>query len=135
TRTLHELYPMLADVPITHDWCGPIDRTRTGIPIFGHLGGRRHIVYGVGFSGNGVGPCVVGGHILASLAPGVADEGSGCGPVGGLRPDAVGLIGAQVVREGVARKEEAEMLGREPGRLAVALARLAPAGMIPKKGE
>jgi hypothetical protein len=37
------------------------------------------------------------------------------------------------VREGVARKEEAEMEGREPSRLAVALARFAPAGMIPKK--
>ena len=55
-RALHEIYPMLADVPIAADWCGPIDRTRTGIPIFGHLGGRSHIVYGVGFSGNGVAP-------------------------------------------------------------------------------
>jgi hypothetical protein len=35
----------------------------------------------------------------------------------------------------VARKEEAEMEGREPNRLAVRLAALAPAGMIPKKAE
>jgi hypothetical protein len=49
-HSLHEIYPMLADVPIATDWCGPIDRTRTGLPIFGHLGGRSHIIYGVGFS-------------------------------------------------------------------------------------
>jgi glycine/D-amino acid oxidase-like deaminating enzyme len=138
-RSLHEVYPMLADVPIAADWCGPIDRTRSGIPIFGHLGGREHIVYGVGFSGNGVGPCVVGGRILSSLALGIADEWSGCGLVDGRQgrfpPDPVRFLGAHVVREAVARKEAAEMDGRDPSRVAVALARLAPAGMIPKKGE
>jgi putative aminophosphonate oxidoreductase len=138
-RSLHEVYPMLADVPITADWCGPIDRTRSGIPVFGHLGGREHIVYGVGFSGNGVGPCVVGGRILTSLALGSTDEWSKCGLVDGIQgrfpPEPVRFIGAHVVREGVARKEAAEMEGREPGRLATALASLAPAGMIPKKGE
>ena len=74
-----------------------------------------------------------------SLALGIADEWSGCGLVDGLQgrfpPDPVRFLGAHVVREGVARKEAAEMDGREPSRLAVALARLAPAGMIPKKGE
>jgi glycine/D-amino acid oxidase-like deaminating enzyme len=139
TRTLHEIYPMLADVPIAADWCGPIDRTRTGIPIFGHLGGRSHIVYGVGFSGNGVAPCVVGGRILASLALGIADEWSGCALVDGVQgrfpPDPIRFLGAHVVREGVARKEAAETEGRKPSRVAVALARLAPAGLIPKKPE
>jgi glycine/D-amino acid oxidase-like deaminating enzyme len=138
-HSLHELYPMLADVPIAADWCGPIDRTRTGLPIFGHLGGRSHIVYGVGFSGNGVAPAVVGGKILASLALDTADEWSACGLVDGLQgrfpPDPVRFLGAHVVREAVARKEEAEMEGREPNRLAVRLAALAPAGMIPKKAE
>ena len=84
-------------------------------------------------------PAVVGGKILASLALGVADEWSGCGLVDGRQgrfpPEPVRFLGAHVVREGVARKEEAEMLGRTPSRLAVALARLAPAGMIPKRAE
>jgi hypothetical protein len=47
----------------------------------------------------------------------------------------VRFLGAHIVREGVARKEEAETNGRTPSRLAVALAGLAPAGMIPKKDE
>jgi putative aminophosphonate oxidoreductase len=139
TRSFHEIYPMLADVPIAADWCGPIDRTRSGLPIFGHLGGREHIVYGVGFSGNGVAPCVVGGKILASLALGSADEWSSSPLVDGVQgrfpPEPVRFLGAHIVREGVARKEYAETNGRTPSRLAVALAGLAPAGMIPKKDE
>ena len=84
-------------------------------------------------------PCVLGGRILASLALGTADEWSGCALVDGIQgrfpPDPVRFIGAHIVREGVARKEEAETLGRTPSRIAVALAKLAPAGMIPKKDE
>ena len=120
-HSLHEIYPMLADVPIATDWCGPIDRTRTGLPIFGHLGGRSHIVYGVGFSGNGVAPAVVGGRILSSLALGIADEWSAESPrrrpAGPLPARPVRFLGAHVVREAVVRKEEAEMEGRKPSRL------------------
>ena len=131
---------MLADVPIEADWCGPIDRTRTGLPIFGHLGGRSHIVYGVGFSGNGVAP--VRGRRQDPRLAGARQRRrverlrrSSTAVQGRFPPEPVRFIGAHVVREGVARKEGAEMDGREPSRLAVALARLAPAGMIPKKGE
>ena len=61
-------YPQLADVPVTHSWSGPIDRSPTGLPLIGHLGGHPDIVYGVGWSGNGVAPSLIGGRILASLA-------------------------------------------------------------------
>ena len=47
---------LLADVPITHHWGGPIDRTENGQMLFGDLGGNDRILYGVGYSGNGVGP-------------------------------------------------------------------------------
>ena len=62
------IYPNLAGVRVEHDWCGPIDRSFHGLPIFGRLGGREHLIYGVGWSGNGVGPSLLGGRILASLA-------------------------------------------------------------------
>jgi glycine/D-amino acid oxidase-like deaminating enzyme len=67
-------YPALSDVRVEHDWSGPIDRTPNSVPIFGHLGGCEHIVYGLGWSGNGVGPSVVGGKILPSLALDLDDE-------------------------------------------------------------
>ena len=28
-------FPALADIPYTDSWCGPIDRTRSGLPLFG----------------------------------------------------------------------------------------------------
>ncbi len=127
------VYPMLGDVPIAADWCGPIDRSTTGIPLFGRLGGRDHLLYGVGWSGNGVGPSLLGGRILASLALGRNDEWSRCGLVdqrARLFPPAPAcFVGAHLVRAAVRRKENAEAHGRAPHPLAVALARLAPAGL------
>jgi putative aminophosphonate oxidoreductase len=131
------IYPMLADVPIDASWSGPIDRSLHGIPLFGRLGGREHIVYGVGWSGNGVGPSLVGGKILAALALGSDDEWTRS-PLVGERPgrfppDPVRYVGAHLVRDAVVRMERAQVRGEEPRRLDVALAGLAPAGIVPRK--
>jgi putative aminophosphonate oxidoreductase len=129
-------YPALSDVRVEHDWSGPIDRTPNSVPIFGHLGGREHIVYGLGWSGNGVGPSVMGGKILASLALGLDDEWSRSPLVDRRRdlfpPEPVRFLAAQVVRRAVVSKERAEMDGKAPHWLAVRLAALAPAGMEDK---
>jgi glycine/D-amino acid oxidase-like deaminating enzyme len=129
-------YPALADVPITHDWGGPIDRTPTSVPILGHLGGREHLLYGVGWSGNGVGPSFVGGRMLASLALGTTDEWSANGLIDRMPdsfpPEPIRFIGAQLVREAVIRKERSELAGVAPRPLAVRVAALAPAGLEDK---
>ena len=95
TASFHELYPALSDVPAPTVWTGPIDRSHSGLPLFGQLGGRPDIVFGGGFSGNGVGPCCVGGRILASLAMGLDDEWAHRGrllpPHGGFPPEPVKL--------------------------------------------
>ena len=139
TLGFRRLYPNLADVPVEYDWSGPIDRSPSGIPLFGNLGGRPHILYGAGFSGNGVGPSRLGGRILAGMALGDTDGVATCGLVNGkpgsLPPDPVRYIGAHVVRTGVAAKERDEAVGKAPGRVAQLLAGLAPGGMIPKKGK
>lgn len=133
---LRRSYPQLADVSITHDWSGPIDRTPTSLPLMGRLGGREHIVYGVGWSGNGVGPSVIGGKVLASLALGRDDEWSHHALVGRsagrFPPEPIRWAGAHVVRSAVARKEAAEMRGEKPSWLAARLARFAPAGLEDK---
>jgi putative aminophosphonate oxidoreductase len=130
-------YPALADVPIEQDWGGPIDRTPNSVPILGHLGGREHIVYGVGWSGNGVAPSVIGGHVLAGLALGADDEWTRL-PLVDRRhdrfpPEPARYLGGRLVREAVIRKERAEANGREPKRLAVRVAKLAPAGLEDKE--
>jgi glycine/D-amino acid oxidase-like deaminating enzyme len=129
-------YPALSDAPITHDWCGPIDRTPTSLPALGRLARSEHICFGIGWSGNGVGPSVVGGRILASLALGRDDEWSRHPLVGrfagGFPPEPIRWVGAHVVRGAVVRKERAEMAGRKPSLLDVRLAGLAPKGLEDK---
>jgi glycine/D-amino acid oxidase-like deaminating enzyme len=131
------LYPALADVPVPASWTGPIDRSKNGLPFFGRLGGRPDLVYGAGYSGNGVGPAYLGGRILASLALGLDDEWSGSalarGARGGFPPEPIRYPGGMLVRAAVARKEKAEDAGRKPGRVVSAVAGLAPAGLVPVK--
>ena len=114
----------------------PIDRATVGLPFFWRLGGRDDLLCGAGYSGNGVGPSRLGGDILASLALGADDEWARCGlarePTGGrLPPEPFRYLGGRLVREAVARKERAEDRGRRPPPRAVALAKLAPAGLVP----
>ena len=96
------------------------------MPILGHLGGREHLLYGVGWSGNGVGPSFVGGRILASLALGERDEWSPTRLVDRapdpFPPEPARFLGARLVREAVIRKERSELAGRAPRRLAVRMA-------------
>jgi glycine/D-amino acid oxidase-like deaminating enzyme len=133
TADLHHAYPQLRDVAIEHDWCGPIDRSADGLPLLGELGGRPNILYAVGWSGNGVGPSLLGGKLLAAKA---LRRESDAAPLplwnrrgGTLPPDPVRYVGAHVVREAVRRKERAEQEGRHPRRLHTALAALVPAGL------
>lgn len=137
TADLHRYYPQMAGVPVTHAWSGPIDRAPMGFPLFGHLGGREHIVYGVGWSGNGVGPSVLGGKILASLVLGRRD-GWGDHPLvdrsqGHFPPEPIRFVGAHLVRAAVVRRERAENRDERPSWLARKLASLAPAGLEDKE--
>ena len=136
---LRRIYPALADVPVEDAWAGPIDRTAKGLPLIGHLGGREHLLYGVGWSGNGIGPALVGGRILASLALGRRDDWSASrlidADVGAFPPEPVRYVGAHVVRAAVARKERAEALDDSVPRWAAAVSRLAPPGIIPKRTD
>jgi glycine/D-amino acid oxidase-like deaminating enzyme len=136
--SMYGLYPSMHDVPVTHDWMGPIDRTQVGLPFFSRLGGREDIVYGVGYSGNGVGPSFLGGRILASLALGLDDEWTRAGLVrdpAGARfpPEPFRYLGGRVVRNAVERKEDAEDEGRSADRVTLLLADLAPSGLVPLK--
>jgi glycine/D-amino acid oxidase-like deaminating enzyme len=136
TSDFRRYYPQLDHVPITHDWSGPIDRTPDSLPLLGYLGGNRNICYGIGWSGNGVGPSVIGGRILASLALDRKDRWSQYPLVSRsaarFPPEPIRFLGAHVVRTAVARKERAEMQGRRPASLAVLLSRLAPKGLEDK---
>jgi glycine/D-amino acid oxidase-like deaminating enzyme len=121
---LRQLFPALADVPIAARWEGAIDVSSDRLPVFGTVSGTR-IHYGLGYTGNGVGPSWLGGRILASLALG----GDGDSPLAtrklpALPPEPFRTIGAQVVRRALLAVDDAEEAGRRPPAWAKGLARL-----------
>lgn len=129
-------YPALADVGIAAAWRGPTTRTATGLPHFGRLPGSPAVVYGHGYTGNGVGPSRVGGKFLASLALGARDEWAESPmvedrPTDFLPREPIRYLGGQLVRAAVRRKEVAEDAGLTPGPVETALARHAPSGLAP----
>ena len=133
-QDLVRLVPYARGVEITHAWGGPIDRTVDGAPIFGRLPGAVPVVYGVGYSGNGVAPCLTAGQILAASALGRDDEWSGCGlnrgVVGRFPPEPIRYGGGFVVRAAVKRKEKREDVGRSVDPLTRKVAGLAPQGFF-----
>jgi putative aminophosphonate oxidoreductase len=138
TRYFQKIYPDFKDIRIATHWTGPIDRSVSGLPFFGRLGGRADIVYGLGFSGNGVGPTLVGAKILASLVLGERDQWSECGLVqdniGQFPREPMRYFGGGMVIGANRRKEALEDKGRTAGPITRYLASLAPAGLVPVKG-
>ena len=131
---LVRLVPAAEGVPVTNAWGGPIDRTTDGLPFAGRLPGRVPIVYGTGYSGNGVAPSLTFAKILASSALGLADEWSGAGLNQGVPsrfpPEPVRFLGGLVVREAVRRKEGREDRGLTCDPVTGAVAGLAPQGFF-----
>ncbi|MEP7344062.1 MAG: FAD-binding oxidoreductase [Gemmatimonadaceae bacterium] len=135
-QDMHRYYPTLRDVAVTHDWSGPIDRTPNSLPLLGRFLAHPNIVYGVGWSGNGVAPSVIGGRVLASLALDRDDSWARYPlvnrSVGSFPPEPFRYVGAHIVRAAVASKERAEIEGRRASAIATRLSRLAPAGLEDK---
>lgn len=128
-------HPALAEFPLECAWRGPIDRTASGLPLFGTFPGNPDIAYGYGFSGNGITMTRAGSAILAGLVTG---RGAGLArsalvrPVRrGFPPEPFRFAGAHLVRNAVRRRDEAEHAGRRPGPLTRWLAGLAPSGVTP----
>ncbi|WP_027834659.1 NAD(P)/FAD-dependent oxidoreductase [Maritalea myrionectae] len=53
-QKLRDLYPELADLPFTHQWCGKIAMTADHLPKILDLGGKGFAPFG--YSGRGIGP-------------------------------------------------------------------------------
>ena len=97
------------------------------LPFFGTLpGGVTH--YGIGFSGNGVGPCHLGGKILSGLALDAEDEATTLPISDGDRmrfpPEPLFSIGERLVSRAIVRRDDRRDSGRSPGRLTDLLAHL-----------
>jgi glycine/D-amino acid oxidase-like deaminating enzyme len=124
---LYALFPGLAGRAIVHAWGGPIDASPTHLPLVLPLPGGRAFA-AAGYTGNGVGPSHMVGRTLASLALDRRDEPSRLAFVDPspprIPPEPFQWIGGEAIRAGIIAKEEAELGGRRPGRIASALARV-----------
>ena len=127
---LRRLLPGLAGVRVERAWGGPIDVSADHLPFFRTRPGAR-IHYGAGYSGHGVGPSWLGGHILASLALGSDDEWTrsplATRHIPRLPPEPLRRAGGGLVRWAIMSCEAAEEEGRRPplaARAAAALPRL-----------
>jgi glycine/D-amino acid oxidase-like deaminating enzyme len=126
---LRRLFPSLADVRIDDAWGGPIDISADHLPWFGSIQGRP-IHYGHGYSGNGVGPAVVGGRILAARGFEGSDEAALRLPLADGRaprrfpPEPARYVGARLIREAAVRRESLEERGEDPGTVLREVSRL-----------
>lgn len=135
-KDFHRCYPTLKNKKITHEWSGPIDRTYDSLPIFGALKENPNVIYGIGWSGNGVSPSQIGGKILASMALEIDNEWSRCPLVNReskpFPSEPFRYLGGNLVRNAVLRKEQYEIANKTPRKIDLMFAKLAPAGLEDK---
>ncbi|MEM7541019.1 MAG: FAD-binding oxidoreductase [Pseudomonadota bacterium] len=136
---MRQTFPSLSNVGIHKSWRGPIDRSKVGLPRFWKLDDRENVFYGVGFSGNGIGPCNLAGKILSSMVLEKQDEWANCGLVRpasrDFPPEPFRALGSRMIRGALAAKDEADDEGRDPGWAAKFAMQFAPAGVSPFKSK
>ncbi len=124
---LHEYFPALRGRRIARAWGGPIDASPTHLPAVSSLPHGRAWA-AAGYTGNGVGPSNMVGRTLASLALGREDDHADLAFVDPrtprVPPEPFHWLGGESIRYAIARKEEAEMANRRPGRVASSLAKV-----------
>lgn len=112
-RHLTVALPHLADATVVSTWRAPVEYSLSSLPFFTQVPNLPRVYCGTGYSGDGVGPSILGGRILASLAAGVDDELSTSfltkAPTGrGLPPEPVRFVGGQVVKAALLRRDRLE---------------------------
>jgi glycine/D-amino acid oxidase-like deaminating enzyme len=112
---LVRMFPSFAGVPIEAAWGGPINVSGFTMPFFGTLApGNVH--YGLGYTGNGVGPSHLGGKILAALALGAEDGFTRLGVVTRepkrFPPEPIRSPGMLVANAAIRRMDDLQDAGR-----------------------
>ena len=126
---LRRLFPSFRDVRIWDAWGGPIDISADHLPWVERLGDRP-VHAAVGYSGNGVGPSLVLGRVLAAAAVERVDDPALALPIAHGRPprafppEPARSIGARLIREAASRRETREERGAPVGPLTRELSRI-----------
>lgn len=126
-RDFRRWFPSFDEVPFQAAWGGPVDVAALHMPFFGSMpGGATHV--GLGFTGNGVGPCHLGGKILAGLTLGIEDETTtlpiACADPKRFPPWPLTGLGERIVNRAIIRRDERMDAGGGVDALTDALAHL-----------
>ncbi|GGB21432.1 hypothetical protein GCM10011492_09200 [Flexivirga endophytica] len=127
--------PALADAEILSNWRAPVEYSLSSLPFFTQVDDHPGVYCGTGYSGDGVGPSVLGGRILASLATGTTDELSTSfltrPPAGrGLPPEPARFLGGQLVKTAYLRRDRLEAADRACDPLTGLLTRVDPTSFV-----
>ncbi len=124
---LIRMFPSFRNVPLEAAWGGPVDVAGNHVPFFGTLE-HGNVHYGLGYTGNGVAPCHLGGQILAAKALGrtsalldlplVSEE-----PLR-FPPEPIRSPGAFLANAAIRRRDEAHDRGEKPNPFTEFLAKL-----------
>ncbi len=120
-RTLVELFPVLAGVPITHRWGGPLGITRDWHPSVG-LDRATGMAWAGGYVGDGVATAALAGHTLADLVTGTTTDRTTLPWVGhrspAWEPEPLRWLGANAGLRAMSWADAAERRGGRPSRTA-----------------
>ncbi len=122
------LFPPFEGIAIEAAWGGPINVSGFTMPFFGSMGARANVHYGLGYTGNGVGPSHLGGKILAALALDADDGFTRLGVVTRepkrFPPEPVRSPGMLIANAAIRRKDDLEDAGRRVDPFTMFVARL-----------
>lgn len=132
---LAKTHPHLAAAHVTSTWRAPVEYSVSSLPFFVPLTGQPRVFCGTGYSGDGIGPSVLGGRILASLATDVEDELSTSfltrmPSSRGLPPEPLRFLGGQVVKAALLRRDRLEDAARPIDPLTRLVTRIDPTTFV-----
>ena len=70
TEAIHQRFPQLQPVRISHRWSGVLGMTRWFYPAIGRLTGKGEILYGIGYSGHGLACATLAGRLMTEMYAG-----------------------------------------------------------------
>jgi len=102
--------PGLAGAELVSSWRAPVEYSLSSLPFFGEITGFPGVYYGTGYSGDGIGPSVIGAQVLAGLATrstdGMTTSFLTRAPSGrGLPPEPFRYLGGQLVKTAMLRQD------------------------------
>lgn len=127
--------PSLADADVISAWRAPVEYSLSSLPFFGQLPNHPGVYFGTGYSGDGVGPSVMGAQILASLATerddGLSSSFLTSPPSGrGLPPEPIRFLGGQLVKVAMLRQDRRQDEERSVDVVTGLLSRIDPTSFV-----